>query len=60
MFEFKLQSVDLNTEGKFDSKRVEKEKVQRNLRALFELQEGHLKKHTVFELKALVFSVSFL
>lgn len=59
MFEFKLQSVDLNTEGKFDSKRVEKEKVQRNLRALFELQEGHLKKYTVFKLKALVFSVSF-
>lgn len=60
MFQFKLQSVRLNTEGKFDSKRVEKEKVQRNLRALFELQEGHLKKHTVFKLKALVFSVSFL
>ena len=40
------QSVDLNTDGKCDGKRVEKEVIQRNFKALLQLQEGSLSETT--------------
>lgn len=44
--QLKQQSVDLNTDGKCESRRVEKEVIQRNFKALLQLQEGSFNKTT--------------
>lgn len=47
--QLKQQSVDLNTDGKCERRRVEKEVIQRNFKALLQLQEGSFNKTTDLE-----------
>ena len=58
--QLKQQSVDLNTDGKCDGRSVEKEVVQRNFRALLQLQEGSLNKTTDLNQKLWYFHFYFI
>ena len=58
--QLKQQSVDLNTDGKCDGRRVEKEVIQRNFKALLQLQEGSLNKTTDLNQKRWYFHCYFI